>query len=97
MRLIDKSLGDNQPCTADFETTRTSETSKHTLLILRHCIALNAEQQNLVPVAVAGVWIRVSWRSIFALGPRRALACAAVSICSTLPTCMTTKIVKTWA
>jgi hypothetical protein len=55
MRLIDKSLGDNQPCTADFETTRTSETSKHTLLILRHCIALNAEQQNLVPVAVAGV------------------------------------------
>jgi len=45
-----------------------------------------------VPVAVAGVWIRVSWRMIFALGPRRALACAAVSICSTLPTCMTAKV-----
>ena len=39
------------------------------------------------PVAVAGVCTRVSLRMIFALGPRLALASAAVSSCSTRPTC----------
>ena len=39
------------------------------------------------PVAVAGVCTRVSSRMIFALGPRLALASAAVSSCSTRPTC----------
>lgn len=38
------------------------------------------------PVAVAGVCTRVSLRMIFALGPRFALASAAVSSCSTRPT-----------
>ena len=39
------------------------------------------------PVAVAGVCTRVNLRMIFALGPRLALASAAVSSCSTRPTC----------
>ncbi len=40
-----------------------------------------------VPVEVAGVCTRVSWRLMVALGPLLAFASAAVSICSILATC----------
>ncbi len=35
MRFTDKTLGDNQSYTADFEATNTSEPSKHTLLTFK--------------------------------------------------------------
>ena len=50
------------------------------------CVCMLIAQLGNALVAVAGVWMRVSWRMILALGPRRALACAAVSTCSARPT-----------
>ena len=46
-----------------------------------------AASAPMLPVAVAGVCTRVISRRMVALGPRAALASAAVSICSTRATC----------
>lgn len=51
------------------------------------CLQGKVDATPSAPVTVAGVWIRVSLRRILAFGPRLALASAAVSICSILPTC----------